>query len=250
MMPTNTRYQIIGTTTLAAVMLYLDRTCIAEIAKLDAFRTELKLTDTQTGAILSAFFLAYALAQVPAGWLSDRFGARRMLPTYIILWSLCTALTGLATGFLMLLVARLIFGLAQAGCYPTAGSLIKRWTPLPTRGTASSIVSFGGRLGGAIAPLLTVLLLKEYLTWRWVLVFYGTSGVFVAALFWKIFRETPDEHPHCNDAERDLIQAHDTDLATTGAPPFPPIIPLINSGTMWLMCASAGCSWSRGCQRI
>ena len=133
-MPSKIRYQVIGTTTLVSVLLYLDRICIAEIAKLDSFKTELSLSATQTGAILSAFFFAYALAQVPAGWLSDRFGARRMLPIYILLWSLCTMMTGLATGFVMLIVARLVFGIAQAGCYPTAGSLIKRWTPLPVRG--------------------------------------------------------------------------------------------------------------------
>jgi len=239
-MPTNTRHKVIGTTTLVAVLLYLDRICIAEIAKLDTFKNELGLSATQTGAVLSAFFFSYALAQVPAGWLSDRFGARRMLPIYIVLWSICTALTGLATGFVMLIVARLIFGIAQAGCYPTAGSLIKRWTPLPTRGTASSIVSFGGRLGGAIAPLLTAFLLKDYLGWRWVLVLYGTSGLLVALLFWKVFRETPDEHPACNDAERDLIAEGDTDLemaAEQGPAPFPPIHHLVKSPTMWLMCA-------------
>lgn len=235
--PTTVRYQVIGTTTLAAVLLYLDRICIAEIAKLDAFKNELGLSAQQTGAILSAFFFAYALAQVPAGWLSDRFGARRMLPIYIVLWSLCTALTGLATGFVMLIVARLIFGIAQAGCYPTAGSLIKRWTPLPVRGTASSIVSFGGRLGGAIAPLLTAWLLKDYLSWRWVLVLYGISGLLVALLFWKVFRETPAEHPRSNDAERDLIAEGDSDANAKGAPPFPPIFTLMKSPTMWLMCA-------------
>lgn len=236
-MPSNTRHQIIGTTTLVAVLLYLDRICIAEIAKLDDFKTTLNLSPTQTGAILSAFFFSYALAQVPAGWLSDRFGARRMLPIYILLWSLCTALTGLATGFAMLIVARLVFGLAQAGCYPTASSLTKRWTPLPVRGTANSIVSFGGRLGGAVAPLLTAWLLKDYLGWRWVLVLYGSSGIFVALLFWKVFRETPAEHPNCNEKEQALIEAGDTDQTVSGPPPFPPIIPLLKSGTMWLMCA-------------
>ena len=236
-MPTHVRYQIIGTTTLAAVLLYLDRICIAEIAKLDAFKTELQLSDRQTGAILSAFFFSYALAQVPSGWLSDRFGARRMLPAYIILWSLCTALTGLATGFAMLIVARLVFGLAQAGCYPTAGSLIKRWTPLPARGTASSIVSFGGRVGGAIAPVLTAWLLKDYLAWRWVLVLYGSLGCLAAMLFWKIIRETPGEHPTCNDAERKLIAAGNFDSQSSAPPPFPPLLRLVGSGTMWMMCA-------------
>ena len=96
------RYRVIGATTLAAVFLYLDRICIAEIAKLDEFKSSLGLSDQQTGYMLSAFFFSYALSQVPAGWLSDRFGARKMLPLYIGIWSICTVLTGLATGFVML----------------------------------------------------------------------------------------------------------------------------------------------------
>ena len=64
---TRIRYAVIGTTTLAAVMLYLDRICIAEIAKLESFRTELGLDAKQVGAVMSAFFFSYALAQVPAG---------------------------------------------------------------------------------------------------------------------------------------------------------------------------------------
>ncbi len=237
-MPTKVRYHVIGATTLAAVVLYLDRICIAEIAKLDDFKLALKLNEKQTGAILSAFFFTYALGQVPAGWLSDRFGARRMLPLYICIWSLCTILTGLATGFAMLIAARLLFGIAQAGCYPTAGSLIRRWVPLRQRGTASSIVSFGGRLGGATAPLLTAWLLKDYLDWRWVLALYGACGFLVAAHFWRIFRETPAEHPHSNDAELALIAEGDGESSSSPGPPtLPPLLPLIRSGTMWLMCA-------------
>lgn len=235
-MPTRIRHTIIGTTTLVAVLLYLDRICIAEIAKLDVFKSDLGIGDHHKGWILGSFFFAYALAQVPAGWLSDRFGARKMLPVYIILWSLCTILTGLTTGFVMFIVARLIFGIAQAGCYPTSGSLIKRWTPLKTRGTASSIVSVGGRIGGAIAPALTAWLLADHLGWRMVLIFYGTSGLLVAILFWKVFRETPEEHPKCNQAEQDLISS-DVEPETAGPPPFPPLGPLVRSGTMWLMCA-------------
>ena len=159
-----------------------------------------------------------------------------MMPMYIILWSVCTALTGLANGFVMLIAARMIFGIAQAGCYPTAGSLVRRWVPLPSRGTASSLVSFGGRVGGAIAPLLTAWLLKDYISWRWVLVLYGTSGLLVALLFWKIVRERPVDHPQCNDAERNLIEASDVIEKEIGPPPFPPLLPLVRSAPMWLMC--------------
>jgi sugar phosphate permease len=236
LIPTNVRHHIVGATTLAAVMLYLDRICIAEIAKLDEFKTSLKLDGNQTGAILSAFFFSYALCQMPAGWLSDRFGARRMLPLYIVIWSLCTILTGLATGFALLITARILFGMAQAGCYPTASSLIKRWVPLPRRGTASSIVSFGGRLGGAVAPLLTAWLLKDLLPWRWVLVLYGSCGFIAAWHFWRIFREHPDEHPDVDDAERSLIREGETEQVSSGAS-FPPIGELVSSVSMWLMCA-------------
>lgn len=217
-------------------MLYLDRVCIAEIAKLDEFKQTLQLSDDQTGAILSAFFVSYALCQMPAGWLSDRFGARRMLPLYITVWSLCTILTGLATGFALLITARLLFGVAQAGCYPTASSLIKRWVPLVRRGTASSIVAFGGRLGGAIAPLLTAWLLRDLLPWRWVLVLYGSFGFIVAVHFWRIVREHPDEHPRVDDGERSLIRAGQTENTREQAA-FPPLRPIVCSGSMWLMSA-------------
>lgn len=246
-MPTAVRHHIIGAATLAAVILYLDRICIAEIAKLDSFKSALSLNDDQMGAVLSAFFFTYALGQVPAGWLSDRFGARRMLPLYIVIWSLCTILTGLASGFAMLIAARMFFGIAQAGCYPTAGSLIKRWIPLPSRGLASSIVSFGGRFGGAIAPILTAWLLKEFLDWRQVLVLYGLGGLVVAVHFWRVVHESPQEHPHCNDAERELIAAGRDDAPAHGQVQFPPLLPLIRSLTMWAMCAlqySINIGWS------
>ncbi len=238
--PTKVRFHVIGATTLAALMLYLDRICIAEIAKLDQFKLDLDLSEKQVGVVFSAFFFSYAFAQVPAGWLSDRFGARKMMPTFIVIWSICTMLTGLATGFLMLMIARLCFGVAQAGCYPTAGSLVKRWIRLPRRGTASSIVSFGGRLGGAIAPVLTAWLLKDYFGWRIVLTLYGGIGLIVALHFWRVFRNTPAEHPDCNDAEREMITSYDTESSSPAAserPAFPPLLPLIRSGPMWLMCA-------------
>ena len=235
-MQTKVRYRVIAAATVTAVILYLDRICVAEIAKLDEFKNALSLSDEQKGAFLSAFFFSYALGQVPAGWLSDRFGSRLMLSLYIGIWSLCTILTGLGSGFWMLIAARLLFGLAQAGCYPSAGSLIKRWFPVSRRGTASSVVSFGGRLGGAIAPLLTAWLLRDYLSWRWVLGLYGATGFLVAAYFWKTCRESPAEHPACNEAERDYVAAGDVDTAASGTPRFPPLLPLIRSGTMWLMC--------------
>jgi hypothetical protein len=131
--PTTIRHRIIGVTMLMAFILYLDRICMGEIVKSVSFNHDLKLTDEQIGHVLGSFFFMYALFQVPAGWASDRFGARPMLTIYIVLWSLFTAMTGFVTGFAGLLVARLLCGVAEAGAYPTSMALIRKWIPLTGR---------------------------------------------------------------------------------------------------------------------
>src|SRR5207247_2419412 len=125
-------------------------------------REELGITPVEMGWVFGAFFFSYALAQVPSGWLSDRWGARRMMVIYILGWSLFTAATGWATGLVTLLVARLAFGVGQAGAYPTAASLLSRWVPAAQRGRASSFVALGGRLGGAAASFVTAALLIAF----------------------------------------------------------------------------------------
>jgi MFS family permease len=82
------RFGVIGVSIAMAFILYLDRVCLGEIIKNEAFREEFGASKERLGKVLGAFFFTYALFQVPAGWASDRFGARRMLPLYIVLWSL------------------------------------------------------------------------------------------------------------------------------------------------------------------
>lgn len=160
--PTNVRLVIILLTTLVAFLLYLDRICLGFMALYVS--EELSLSDGQMGLVLSSFFLAYAIAQVPSGWLSDRYGARVMLTIYLAAWSVCTGLMGLAYGFVSLVLLRLGCGLFQAGAYPTSAGLIRRWVPAGRRGLTSGIVSIGGRLGGAFAPLLTAYLMVAFLS--------------------------------------------------------------------------------------
>jgi ACS family glucarate transporter-like MFS transporter len=155
--PTGVRHLVMGLTTLAAVLLYLDRFCISFAERY--IKEDLNLSNEQIGWILSAFFWTYALAQVPSGYLTDRFGARVTLTLYILLWSLFTGLTGLATGFVVLMLLRFGFGVAQAGGYPASASLISKWVPIATRGFASSLVACGGRIGGFMAPMVTAFLI-------------------------------------------------------------------------------------------
>ena len=151
--PTSVRYAVVAVTALMSVLLYLDRFCISFAATF--IKQDLGLTDWQISLFLSAFFWTYALGQVPSGWLTDRFGSRLMLTSYVLLWSLFTVLTGTASVFFVLLILRFGFGLAQAGAYPTGASIIGKWVPFPRRGLASSIVALGGRVGGFLAMFAT-----------------------------------------------------------------------------------------------
>lgn len=155
--PTRLRYLVVFSCMLMAVLLYLDRFCVG-IAE-PYIKQDLGLSLYQMGFFFSAFFLTYALFQVPSGWMTDRYGARIMLTIYVLAWSFFTAMMGLSYGFVMLILMRAAYGLGQAGAYPTSASIISKWVPFSARGTASSIVAFGGRLGGAIAPLLTAFLI-------------------------------------------------------------------------------------------
>lgn len=164
-----------------------------------------KWADGRMSYVLGAFFLTYALFQIPIGTLADRFGARAVLTASIAAWSLVTAATGLAESFAFLLAARLMLGVTESGAYPAAAGLIKRWARPEERGRFSSAVALGGRVGGFVAPLLTAWLAVSLAgvgptgwqgnpsgqNWRGVLVIYGLCGLAVAALFWVMVRDRP-----------------------------------------------------------
>jgi sugar phosphate permease len=162
--PSHVRLVVVGLAMLSAILLYLDRFCLSFTERY--IKEDLGLSDDETSWLLSAFFWTYALGQVPSGWLSDRFGARRMLALYILFWSLFTGLMGLAGTFLLLVLLRGGVGLAQAGAYPTSANLLSRWVPLSSRGLASALVSTGGRIGGFAAPVLTAYLMVAFVPWQ------------------------------------------------------------------------------------
>ncbi|HEX4129493.1 MAG TPA: MFS transporter [Pirellulales bacterium] len=229
---TTVRYRIVFIATLSAVLLYADRNCVSFAARY--IGDDLGLDPTQVGWLLSAFFWSYALAQVPAGWVGDRFGARGTMVVYMLCWSLLTAALGLANGFAGLFALRLACGLAQAGAYPICSALVGRWMPLSARGLASSIVSLGGRLGGAMVPTTTAYLL-DMLNWRGVMLIYGLIGLPVAWWFARWVTSSPHEHRRCNPAERAMLA---TPVPTAGQRRAATSIPwstFLRDASLWSM---------------
>jgi ACS family glucarate transporter-like MFS transporter len=89
----------------------------------------LGLSGKEMGWVLSIFALGYAIFQVPTGLLADRHGPRRVLSIVVTAWSLFTALTGIAQGFISMMIYRFLFGAGEAGAFPACARAVFSWIP-------------------------------------------------------------------------------------------------------------------------
>jgi ACS family glucarate transporter-like MFS transporter len=211
--PTRTRWKIIALVFLIYVLMYIDRVNISIAAKY--IMPEYGLSEIQFGAIFSAFVLGYALAQIPGGWLGDRFGPRRVMTWAIIWWSVFTAVTALA-GELFLTsivgvvgsfaIVRVLIGLGEAAAPPNGNRIVANWVPPQERAFALGIALSGSAMGAALTPPLIVWIM---ITWGWREAFYisGAVGILVALLWYWLGADHPAKHPRVNAAELAYITA-------------------------------------------
>jgi ACS family glucarate transporter-like MFS transporter len=237
--PTNVRFLVVAVTAFAALWMYIDRVCFSTLAP--GIRTELGIDEEDMSYVLGAFFFTYALFQIPVGSLADRYGPRAVLTCAIVAWSLCTAATSLAGGALTLLTVRLCLGACESGAYPAAAGLVRRWASAAERGVLSSVVGFGGRIGGVAAPVLTAFAaltlfgdpVAKVQNWRPVFLLYGLLGLAAAALFWLFARDAPAKHPRANAAEAARVPPPPPAPAATGTW-LERLFALTASPNMWL----------------
>lgn len=202
MKPTRTRHVVLWLTVIAYMITYMDRVVISNAAP--EIRRELNLNNVTMGWILSAFYFGYSPFQIPGGWLGDKIGARRALSLIVTWWSIFTSLTAASWNAASMFVFRALFGMGEAGAFPTATRSLSRWM-LPTeRAYAQGITHAGSRLGGAITPVLVVWIMTHY-GWRSTFVVFGVLGVLWAIVWYIYYRDTPEEHAGVNKAELTLI---------------------------------------------
>jgi MFS family permease len=226
MRATSVRWRVLALSVLMAILLYLDRFAINVVQPV--VMKELGMSLTQMGFISTWFFLFYALFQVPAGLLGDRWGGRRAMVLFVAGWSLAFGLQALVapfwifSAFSMLCVLRVTQGVLQAGAYAVTASYLKNWIEPARRGFANGSVSMGGRAGGLLNNLCTPLVIAGLIPvmawlgygstyepgrWRETFLIYSGIGLVWAWIFWRWFRDTPAEHPGVNAAELAIINA-------------------------------------------
>lgn len=186
------RIVVMAALAVLSAITYVDRAAISSVK--DALGAELRIEDRAMGAVFSAFALGYALGQIPAGWLADRWGPRVLLTVVVSVWSFLTGWTGVVQSLGALLAVRFLFGLAEAGAYPGTARAIYAWLPPSEHGRANGVVFAASRIGAALAfPFLAWLV--ERGTWRESFLLLALPGFLWAAIWWLFFRDRSVERP-------------------------------------------------------
>ena len=188
---------------LALFISYVDRGNLATAAPL--IQEELSLSPEQLGYLLSAFFITYVLAMIPAGWLAERYGAHRVLAGGMLIWSLATFFMGFAASFIGLFVLRLVLGLGESVTFPSLSKLIANGVAPERMGMANGIVAFGYLIGPAAGTLLGGLLMAKF-GWRPVCLLFGALSLLWLIPWRKLrVREARVEHGHGGPTMREIL---------------------------------------------
>jgi len=223
-----------------AAITYVDRVCISQAAPF--MQEDLSLTSSQMGMAFSAFALAYALFEVPGGWLGDLIGPRKVLMRIVLAWSVFTAATGYAWNSVSLIVTRFLFGAGEAGCFPNLTKAFMLWLPAGERMRAQAIMWLAARWAGALTPLL-VIWVMSLLSWRLTFVVFGAFGLLWAGWFYRFFRDRPQDHPGVNAAELALIGADATPASSRVRVPWKALVRSASVRLLWVQYFCLAYGW-------
>jgi MFS transporter, ACS family, glucarate transporter len=192
--------------------------------------------------VLMAFQLAYALFEIPSGWLGDTRGPRVTLLRVVIWWSSFVALTGFTgtdwlgiyIGFTALFIMQFLFGVGEAGAFPNIAKALYNWFPATDRGFAKSAVWMSARCMGGLTPLLWVTLVGIVgLSWRQAMWLFAAVAGFWCVIFYLTFRNRPEEHPDVNVLELAAINRGRSHTSTVTSIPWRT---LFTSRNLWCVC--------------
>ncbi len=227
------RYQVLCVLSILSMITFLDRIALSSAG--GAIMDDLHISAVQWGWILGMFTFAYGVFEIPTGWLGDRIGGKKVLTRVVLWWSLFTVLTGLATGFVMLLVIRILFGMGEAGAYPNTSIVLRKWFPAIERARAQAVIWGASRLGAALTPFL-VLPIQQHYHWQTSFYLLGALGI-VWAIFWIFWHtEKPSDSKRISAAELNYIETNQ-EHTKTNAEVKPSFKQVLRSNNIWfLMC--------------
>jgi ACS family hexuronate transporter-like MFS transporter len=212
---------------LATMLNYMDRQALANTAPF--VMVEFKLSKEDYGRVELAFGLAFAVSQVAAGWLVDRFGVTWLYPAAVALWSLAGFCTGFVPGPEWLIACRIALGISEAVNWPAAVRTTHVLLPPRDRTLGNGIFNSGGAVGAVLTPLVVAALVTQELPGRWRHVFQliGLLGVLWVIAWFALVR----------GARREIVDGRDpaVDAEPGGAPSRGGFVALFLDRRIWLV---------------
>jgi MFS family permease len=170
---------------------FIDRQIVGILAPF--IQEDLSLTNTELGLLIGlAFAVFYTTVAIPIAWLADRYNRVNILSIALATWSGFTALTGLATNFVQIGLARMGVGIGEAGGSPPSHSIISDMYPKEERASALGVYAMGIPIGVMAAYFVTAALIgtsSDDVNWREIFVFLGVSGILLAIIVKLVIRE-------------------------------------------------------------
>jgi MFS transporter, ACS family, glucarate transporter len=237
------RWKVLAWLCSFAALTYVGRIGIIQVQ--DQIELDLRLGPEQLAYAFAAFSLAYALFEVPSGWLGDKLGPRKLILEIALCWIVFTAFTGTAWGLVSLVIFRFLFGLAEAGAFPNISRASREWFAFKERGFTQGLIWLFARWGGAVAPLIMAALSYPF-GWRIGFLFMGVLGIPWLWGFYARFHDTPPQSRGAGGPAANLAS-----IKTHGAQPVAgrPLSwsTMLRSPTLWALslmyfCSNAG--WS------
>lgn len=232
------RWTVVAWLIAGGIINYLDRAVLSIAAP--SMIVDLGLSRTDIGLMGSLFAWTYAVMQLPAGWLIDRLGAKRIFTGAMALWSAATVMTGAVTFFPALLASRFVLGIGEAPCFPVFAKLTSVWFPRAERSLAAGLWDSSSKFGPALAPVVLVGLLAAF-GWRPLFVIAGGLGLVYALLFAAFYRD-PARESRLGEAERNHIAAGGGLVEQRSSVPLSTWGALFRSRTVWAMIGGYFCT--------
>jgi MFS transporter, ACS family, glucarate transporter len=201
--PTKVRYMVVVFAVILAIITYIDRVALSQAAP--QISRELSLSKTEMGWVFFAFITAYALFEIPSGYLGDSLGPRKVLMRIVVSWSIFVAATGQVFNWISLMIVQTLFGAGEAGAFPNIAKAFSVWLPAEERVRAQGIIWLFARWGGAFTPLL-VFGIFQIMSWRVAFGIFGLLGAVWAVFFYRWFKDRPADNPSVNAAELELLK--------------------------------------------
>lgn len=207
------RWGIVSMLFFASVLNYVDRQTLSILAP--SIQADLKLDDNAYANIVNLFLVAYTIAYLLSGRVTDWLGPRLSMSIFITWWSVSNMLTAFSHSARSLGVFRFMLGLGEAGNYTAAPKVVSEWFPAKERGVAIGIYTLGATIGATLAPIIVVAL-AEWHSWQAAFVVTGALGLLWLGPWIWLYR-SPREHPRITEHERQVVLGGQEERAAADA---------------------------------